>query len=289
MSAPRAVPCAPADGWPVAALVHQLSPGLPELRVEVVPELDSTNTELLDRARHGHVGPVLLLAEHQRAGRGRRGRRWDSADRHDPGASLTCSFGLAMAPPHWTGLSVCVGLAVAQALGEHVQLKWPNDLWLADAEGMDRKLGGILVETVASPAIDSPGARYVVAGIGLNVRPVPAPPDEAGHEPGAVAPVPRASISQWWPGARAADVLLAIAGPVFESLRRFAQEGFTAAHQAAYAARDALAGRRVAVSGPGGKPLTGTVLGLDTGGALRLLTPGGTITVNSGDVSVRPC
>ena len=60
--------------WPVTDLSAALAPLLPGLRVEIVPEIDSTNTELMRRARAGDTAPVLLVAERQTAGRGRLGR-----------------------------------------------------------------------------------------------------------------------------------------------------------------------------------------------------------------------
>src|SRR5690606_5671531 len=101
-------------------------------------------------------------------------------------ASLMMSLGLPLAPKDWSGLSLAVGVSVAESLqpvlpplgtGQpaRVGLKWPNDLWLGGAAG-DCKLGGILVETasfVAPQAAAAPAsmARYVVVGIGINVLP----------------------------------------------------------------------------------------------------------------------
>eukprot|EP01034_Spumella_vulgaris_P035364 gene35364-43606_t len=100
------------------------------------------------RARAGQTEPTLLVAEQQTAGRGRLGRVWQS----DVGASLMLSLGLPLAPKDWSGLSLAVGVSVAESLqptlpplqpghSPRIGLKWPNDLWLSG----DRKLGGILV------------------------------------------------------------------------------------------------------------------------------------------------
>ena len=110
-------------------------------------------------------GAVLLVAEAQTAGRGRLGRSWAS----QPGVSLTFSLGLPLAPADWSGLSLVVGVSVAQSLHPQLQLKWPNDVWL-----QDRKLGGILIETATTKAT-TPGpagpGRQVVIGVGLNLAP----------------------------------------------------------------------------------------------------------------------
>ena len=147
--------------------------------VEVLPEVDSTNSELLRRFK-GNAGapyrpePLLLVAERQSAGRGRLGRSWQS----ERGASLTFSLGLPLQPTDWSGLSLAVGVSVAESLdppptrqphrgGQHrIGLKWPNDLWLTTAQG-ERKLAGILVETASWE-----GLRYVVIGVGVNIEPV---------------------------------------------------------------------------------------------------------------------
>src|SRR5262245_26951311 len=126
--------------WPAEAIWEAVQAILPGFTVEVLPEIDSTNTELMRRGREGRSEPVLLVAERQTAGRGRLGRGWQSA----AGDSLTFSLGLPLAPADWAGLSLAVGASVAEALHPAIRLKWPNDLWLDD-----RKLGGILIETAS--------------------------------------------------------------------------------------------------------------------------------------------
>ena len=105
--------------------------------VEVLPEIDSTNSELMRRARARSLEPVLLIAKRQTAGRGRLGRSWAG----DAGESLTFSLGLPLAPGDWSGLSLAVGVSLAESLHPRIQLKWPNDLWFAD-----RKLAGVLID-----------------------------------------------------------------------------------------------------------------------------------------------
>ena len=69
----------PLDAWPLADLGAQLDALLPGCRVELVDEIDSTNTELMRRARAGRAPEaVLLVARRQSAGRGRMGRSWQS-------------------------------------------------------------------------------------------------------------------------------------------------------------------------------------------------------------------
>jgi hypothetical protein len=111
-------PARPADApvrWPAEAIWLAAEPLLPGLTVEILPEIDSSNSELMRRCRSGQAEPVLLVAQRQSAGRGRLGRSWHSP----PGSSLTFSFGLPLAPADWAGLSLAVaclfGLAGAAA------------------------------------------------------------------------------------------------------------------------------------------------------------------------------
>ncbi len=264
--------------WPLEALWAQLEPLRPGLTVERLIETDSTNTRLLERARSGDATPCLLVAERQTAGRGRLGRAWVSDTSVAPGpdgpASLTFSLGMAYAPADWSGLSLAVGVALAEALHAGVRLKWPNDLWLVEAGGAGRKLGGVLIETVALP---DDGGRYMVAGIGINLE-TPAPHPDIG--------LPAAGWREFDAHARAPDLLARLAGPLLQAVIAFEHQGFDA-FTSRFAARDALAGQRVATSQP--DLPEGVADGVDGQGALRILTPAGLRLVSSGEVSVRPC
>ncbi|MCK7493397.1 MAG: hypothetical protein MZW92_19855 [Comamonadaceae bacterium] len=95
------------------------------------------------------------------------------------GQSLTFSLALPLAPADWSGLSLAVGVSLADSLHPQVRLKWPNDLWLDQ-----RKLGGILVETASHG--DGQLQRTVVIGVGINIaRPDSAQVAAPGH-PGGV-------------------------------------------------------------------------------------------------------
>ena len=245
--------------WPAESIWEQLSPRLPGFTVEVLPEVDSSNTELMRRARAGRSEPTLLVAERQSAGRGRLGRTWHSA----PGDSLTFSLGLPYAPQQWSGLSLAVGLALAEALHPDIGLKWPNDLWLHE-----RKLGGILIEAATSAE-----RSQLVVGVGLNIRPRPA--DGLSTPP--------AALTELWPEASAGQALARVALPLVQALQAFAQDGF-APLQARYAQRDVLRGREVSTS----DGRRGACLGVAGDGALQLQCGAETVSVNSAEVSVRP-
>ena len=270
--------------WPAEAVWEAVAQLLPGFTVEVLPSIDSTNTELMRRARAGQTEPTLLVAEQQTAGRGRLGRVWQS----DVGASLMLSLGLPMAPRDWSGLSLAVGVSVAESLqptlpplepGQppRIGLKWPNDLWLSG----DRKLGGILVETasfVAPQAVHPTTAhgtatRYVVVGIGINVLP----------RSGEGMSMPPGSLQDVEPGLDAPAALLRIVPPLVAMLQGFEACGF-APVQPRFAARDVLQGRPVTLS----DGQTGTAHGVGEDGALLVHTAQGMQAVTSAEISVRP-
>lgn len=270
--------------WPAEALWEAVAPLLPGFTVEVLPSIDSTNTELMRRARAGQTEPTLLVAEQQTAGRGRLGRVWQS----DVGASLMLSLGLLMAPRDWSGLSLAVGVSVAESLqptlpplepGQppRIGLKWPNDLWLSG----DRKLGGILVETASfvAPQAAHPApahgtaARYVVVGIGINVLP----------RSGEGMSMPPGSLQDVEPGLDAPAALLRIVPPLVAMLQGFEACGF-APVQPRFAARDVLQGRPVTLS----DGQAGTAHGVGEDGALLVHTAQGMQAVTSAEISVRP-
>ncbi|NCT99050.1 MAG: biotin--[acetyl-CoA-carboxylase] ligase [Comamonadaceae bacterium] len=255
------------------AIWQAVVPDLPGFTVEVLEEIDSTNTELMRRARTAPLDPVLLVAERQTAGRGRLGRGWHSR----PGQSLTFSLGLSLAPRSWSGLSLAVGLVLAEQLHPDVRIKWPNDLWL-----MGRKLGGILVET-AGQADDREGPRSVVIGAGINVA-RPAESALAGAPASPMGGVPPAGLAEVEVGVTPAELLPRLVPPLVREVLRFASEGF-APFAARYAARDALKDRELRLSDGS----TGSACGVAEDGALLVRVNGQLRRVDSAEVSVRPC
>jgi BirA family transcriptional regulator, biotin operon repressor / biotin---[acetyl-CoA-carboxylase] ligase len=309
--------------WHAQALWEQLVGLLPGLSVEVVARMSSTNTALLDRARVANgavepdlaqssdaalvrrsaesrafgrravdLQPCLLVAEHQTAGRGRQGHHWYAA----AGSSLTFSLALTMSPPDWAGLSLAVGVALAEALdplmadqpSPRLCIKWPNDLWLmnkqvdahADAyqgrAGPGRKLGGVLIETVASG-----DKRLVVVGVGLNVLPIALN--------SAQASTGTACLQEMNAALDAPTALARVALPLVNALQSFERSGF-AAFADRFAARNMLFQRRVTATQAGlqGVLMQGVAQGVSAGGALQVQTSSGLQSVSSGEVSVRP-
>lgn len=283
--------------WGAEALWQQLVPLLPGLSVEVVHTVRSTNTALLERARavpdtgptsmdaivrpsveSGAFGrrridlqPCLLVAENQTAGRGRQGRTWHSS----PGASLTFSLALPLAVADWSGLSLAIGVALAEALDDapagqpRIGLKWPNDLWLLDQPDATRKLGGILIETVTAGS-----QRLAIIGIGLNVQAFTPVEVSTGFAP----------LRELDASATAPAVLARVALPLVRALQLFEREGF-APFADRFAARDVLVGRRITTTLR--EVPEGMARGVSAQGALLVETATGLQHVASGEVSVR--
>lgn len=268
--------------WQAEELWLQLVPQLPCLTIEVLPEIDSSNTELMRRARAGQADPIVLVAESQTAGRGRQGRTWIN----QPGDSLMYSLGLMLQPLDWSGLSLVVGLSIAESLQAatsprqpSVGVKWPNDLWLHDG----RKLGGTLIETANVPAGTSAAcwgcgqgpARFVIIGTGINVR--------APQVAAAALSTPAACLheldAQW----TAPRVLQQILPRLVADVLQFADQGF-APFVPRFAACDVLRGQQVHLS----DGTMGQALGVLADGSLQVQTDQGLRNVISGDVSVRP-
>ena len=155
----------------------------PVRRFEHVASIDSTNSECRRRVAAGNAPPGLVLsADEQTAGRGRRGADWVTV----PGRSLALSM-LADPPAldRPARVTLLVAVAAARALAalgvDDVAIKWPNDLLRGG-----RKIGGILVEPVREPD----GRERLVIGLGLNlaVQPGDLPHDLAARAGGAGLP-----------------------------------------------------------------------------------------------------
>jgi BirA family biotin operon repressor/biotin-[acetyl-CoA-carboxylase] ligase len=215
--------------------------------------------------------PFVVLAEAQRAGRGRRGRLWAS-----PVASnlyLSIALDAACGARVLGGLSLAVGVAVAEAVeaevGVALELKWPNDLLL---EG--RKLGGILVELVRIEE-----REVAIIGIGINVR-------QPAHVASAIDQ-PWADLASRVPAPISRNALAAAI--IAATLRIFEIVGdgaFERVVRPRWLKRDAFADRPVTVAGPTLR-IEGVARGIDGTGALLVETPEALRAIASGEVSLR--
>ncbi|MGB0100998.1 MAG: biotin--[acetyl-CoA-carboxylase] ligase [Nocardioides sp.] len=246
----------------------------PELEVEVLESATSTNAVAAERARAGAREGLVVVAEHQTAGRGRLDRSWDTP----PRASLTFSMVLRPGVPagSWPWLPLLTGHTVAKVLRgagyAEAGVKWPNDVLI---EG--RKVAGILVERVESAA-----GPVAVLGVGLNVSltaeelPVPTGTSlaiVAGVEPDRTA------------------LLVELLSSLREAYDAWQAGGAEASShlRSSYAAACVTLGQDVRVAMPDGTALLGRASGIDDGGRLIVAGPEGERIVGAGDVvHVRP-
>jgi len=236
---------------------------LPGVEVRIMQRCSSTNTLLLEDKGGGCV---LLAAEAQSAGRGRRGRRWHSA----PGAGLTFSLARRVRRPlrELAGLSLVAGVAVSRALRglgvARAALKWPNDIVVGGA-----KLGGILVETRPEN-----GSIRAVIGVGINCRRDSALALRLGRKIGF--------LDQYIPIERNL-ILKTIAQTLLDALHTFEAHGLEPLRRE-WEGMDAHAGQRLRVRLAGGRMVSGIASGLTGDGSLRLTTRQGVRAVSSGRV-----
>jgi BirA family biotin operon repressor/biotin-[acetyl-CoA-carboxylase] ligase len=243
------------------------------VRVEVVPEAPSTNELVAVRARAGEPEGLVVVAEHQTAGRGRLDRRWVTPAR----SALTFSVLLRPQVPaeRWPWLPLLAGVAVVEAVedagGPVCALKWPNDVLYGDL-----KLAGLLaerVETAAGPA--------AILGIGLNVTTTA---DELPVETAASLATLGCDVDR-------TSLLLALLDRLGERLHRWAVGDGASAESLLddYRSRCGTLGRSVRVHLPSGELLTGTAVGVSDDGSLQVETGGRVVPLRAGDVvHVRP-
>ncbi len=258
-------PRQPLDAAALSAALAHRGGGL-----RVLAETGSTNADAAQWAREGAPHGSVVTADHQRAARGRLDRTFSMPARSGIAVSLVWRPDVPLR--HWVWLPLAVGLAVEATLadlGVGGRVKWPNDV-LVDG----RKISGILLERVETPATGWPAAAVV--GIGLNV-------DLTEDE----LPVPHAT-SLRIAGARELDrldVLTRLLEHLDQAYDRWAR-GDAEALRAAYVPRCATVGRVVDVAMPDGSVLHGTAEDVDADG--RLVVAGADqrrTAVSAGDVT----
>ena len=229
-----------------------IAQNLPDpFRLLIRESVGSTNDEIRALAMAGAPEGLVLLAECQTAGRGRRGAAWFSP----AGESLAFSVLLRPSEPKalWPRLALAAGVAVAEAiepLCPQVAIKWPNDVWIRQ-----RKVAGILVEA---------GADFAIVGIGLNVN--------TTEFPREVSEIATSLQLEAGRALNLSDVLGAILGS-FAQRRLQIGIGFDEI-LSAIRLRCALTGNRVTLTTSTG-PQTGVVEGIAPGGELLLRTASG--------------
>ena len=228
-------------------------------------EIDSTNAEAVRRGEAGETGPLWITAERQTAGRGRRGRAWDTA----PGnlaASLLMITGRA--PADAAQISFVAALAVhdlaAEAMaGARVTLKWPNDVMV---EG--RKVAGVLIES--GPRLG--GGLWLAVGVGVNLTTAPDIPER-----------PATCFAEHGAAPTAAQALVRLASHFAYWVGVWDRDGFPAIAEAWTARAHGLG--ETCIARLSAETVEGVAEGLDDDGALRLRQTGGAVRrITAGDV-----
>lgn len=253
-------------------IVRGLEADAGQFDIEIVPEVDSTNTLLLQRASLGAPGGSVVAAELQSAGRGRLGRTWHSGLGNALTFSLLWRFDRGLNA--LSGLSLVVGVAIVRALdkagAQGVGLKWPNDI--VSEQG---KLGGVLIEAQG----DMLGPSAVVIGVGLNC-----------HLPDALSrniDQPACGLDELCAQMPERNRLLALLlRELAAVLREFGQGGFTP-FRGEWEERHFYRDKAVRLCLADGTAVEGIARGAGDGGELLLETAQGMRSFNSGEVGVR--
>ena len=238
--------------------------------VLILDEVDSTNAEARRRAEAGEVGPLWITARRQSAGRGRRGRKWESESGNLASTLLLLT---RKSPAEAAQLTFAASLAVADLLDRYappalVTIKWPNDVLL---DG--RKTSGILIESGPAPS----GGLWLAIGIGVNLNQTPGDTERpatciAEHLNQGVASAPTVD-----------EAAQALAETFGVWLDRWTTLGFQPI-------LDAWTARTPGLHGPctarlTNETLTGVADGVEADGSLRLKLPdGGLRVISAGDV-----
>ncbi len=233
-------------------------------RIEVHARAVSTNDLAGAQGAGGEPEGLVVVAESQSAGRGRRGSRWISR----PGRDLL--FSILLRPPgepdSWPwlvhGASVGVARVVEAISGLPIGIKWPNDVYLPG----NRKVCGILMETVVGAG---PGGRgYAVLGIGLNVN-SGGFPDEIGDRAVSLGEACGGGLID-------REKVLVDLLQELDAIYRGGAEARAATLREAER-RSVLQGRKIAVGDGGGRGerIEGRFAGFGAGGSLRLEVEGG--------------
>ncbi|MGN0315997.1 MAG: biotin--[acetyl-CoA-carboxylase] ligase [Fusicatenibacter sp.] len=235
-------------------------------------EIDSTNTWAKRLAEEGVPDGTLVVADTQNAGKGRRGRSWNSPE--GTSISMTLLLYPDLEPAKAPMLTIVMGLSVVQgirnALGVDTKIKWPNDAVLNG-----RKLCGILTEMSAQ--IDF--INYVVIGTGINVN--------QEEFPEEIRDIATSLLIETGRRVNRAGIIAAVMEAFEKNYEAFKKTGDLSAMQKDYEEVLVNKNQQVRVLDPK-EPFEGVALGITATGELRVQKEDGTIReIHSGEVSVR--
>lgn len=239
------------------------------IRLHLVASLSSTN-DYLSHIAASREPFTVCIAEQQTAGKGRRGRVWQSPFARN--LYMSIAFDSTRGVAGLDGLSLVIGLAVVKSLAslgvEGLAIKWPNDIWLKG-----QKLAGILVELSG----ELQTRCRVVVGLGVNVY--MEPEDEVSIDQPWTSLAQTGAVPEGGRNRLAGHLLTHLV----DVLQVFDARGFSA-FRSDWEGYDALQGCRLSVVG---QAVEGVGAGIDERGAYRLLTAEGEVYLNAGEVSIR--
>jgi BirA family transcriptional regulator, biotin operon repressor / biotin---[acetyl-CoA-carboxylase] ligase len=252
--------------YDLAALETALAGTVFAEKLHFSPVTGSTNTDALEAARGGAPHGSVYFADAQSAGRGRGDHRWHS----DAGLGLYVSVLLRLpleaARVHL--LPLAAGLAAVDAIraasGLTADLRWPNDLLLAEW-----KTGGILVES----KLESAALAFAIAGIGINVH-------QRSFGGGLATPATSLDLAAGHSVSREALLVCLLESLEREALALLEPTAGRTLPARVAAASTWVSGRQVEVHGP--QACTGVTAGLDEHGFLLVDTAQGRVTVRTG-------
>ena len=247
--------------------------------IRIFPTIESTSGYAMQLLQNRELDlkdhkVFVCLAEHQTAGKGRRGKTWVSAFGNDLYLSLVREFNSGVS--ELEGLSLVVGLAVIRVLqARQIQglgIKWPNDI-----QWQGKKLAGILLEVSGDPT----GLSQVIIGLGLNVC----------ANKGAMQEVDQPWVDLKTIGKAVPDrsrLAAEIITEIIDMVEEFETRGFVA-FKAEWDRSDALKHQQVELKTSSNQPagIKGKVLGVNDQGALLMQTAAGIETFHGGEVSPR--
>lgn len=242
---------------------QKLSP----LALYYFPSITSTNDIAREYLKTSDQ-PLLVVAEHQTGGRGRRGRQWASCYAHN----LLFTYGVPRfsAMQGLEGLSLLVGLTLVDvvnaSLGVDAKVKWPNDVLINGA-----KLAGVLVEIQG----DIGGDYSLIIGVGLNVNETPSVDDREVTS----------LMKKYGRAINRSELLVAFVDELRRNINLFCLEGFSS-FSGRWNEMDAYRGCQVQVE-QGGEILVGLSRGVNANGVLDIEVEGELRSVHGGEVSLR--
>lgn len=255
-----------------AEISSQLHTGWAGSKIVYFDETDSTNIRAKDFGEKGGVHGMLIVTDKQHAGKGRRGRTWDSP----PGESIYMSILLRprIAPDRAPMLTLVMGLSVAEGIrritGAKAGIKWPNDIVINK-----KKVCGILTEMTTEMEY----INYVVIGVGINVNQRQFPEEIANTATSLYKETERAY--------KRSELIAAVLERFEENYEKFLETGDLSGIKEAYNAVLVNCGREVVVLEPGNE-YRAAAEGINENGELIVrMADGKKRRVFAGEVSIR--